>query len=138
MPLGDNAAWADDGYVPMTKVYARIEAAFGALEPVGGPAGSGPARYYRIPGAAGTLGFITPVSDHFCFSCNRLRLTADGKLRLCLLSDAEVDLQKPLRAGASQEELTDLLLAGIRNKPGAHHLAQGEVPTERVMAEIGG
>jgi len=138
MPLGDNAAWAGDGYVPMTEVRARIEAAFGPLEPVGGPAGNGPARYYSIPGAAGTLGFIAPVSEHFCFSCNRLRLTADGKLRPCLLSDAEIDLRTPLRAGATQEELADLLLSGIRSKPGSHHLAQGEVPSKRVMAEIGG
>jgi cyclic pyranopterin phosphate synthase len=138
MPLGDNAAWAGDGYVPMAEVYARIKAAFGELEPVGGPAGNGPARYYRIPNAVGTLGFIAPVSEHFCFSCNRLRLTADGKLRPCLLSDAEIDLRTPLRAGTTQEELIDLLLSGIRSKPGGHHLAQGEVPSGRVMAEIGG
>jgi cyclic pyranopterin phosphate synthase len=138
MPLGANAAWAGDGYVPMTEVRTRIEAAYGPLEPVGGPVGNGPARYYRIPSAPGTLGFITPVSEHFCFSCNRLRLTADGKLRPCLLSDAEVDLRTRLRAGASQEELADLLLWGIMDKPGGHHLAQGKVPSKRVMAEIGG
>jgi cyclic pyranopterin phosphate synthase len=138
MPLGDNAAWAGDGYVPMNEVRARIEATFGPLEAIGGPAGNGPARYYCIPGAKGTLGFIAPVSEHFCFSCNRLRLTADGKLRPCLLSDAEVDLRTPLWDGANQEQLKDLLLSGIRSKPGRHHLAQGEVPSERVMAEIGG
>ena len=138
MPLGANAAWAGDGYVPMTEVRARIEAAFGPLEPVGGPPGNGPARYYRTPGAVGTLGFITPVSEHFCFSCNRLRLTADGMLRPCLLSDAEIDLRTPLRAGAAEEELASLLLSGIMDKPERHHLAQGKVPSERVMAEIGG
>jgi cyclic pyranopterin phosphate synthase len=138
MPLGANAAWAGDGYVPMAEVRERIEAAFGPLEPVGGPAGSGPARYHRLPGAAGTLGFITPLSEHFCFSCNRLRLTADGKLRPCLLSDAETDLRTPLRDGAGEQELADLLLSGIMGKPGGHHLAQGEVPIKRVMAEIGG
>jgi len=74
----------------------------------------------------------------FYFSCNRLRLTADGKLRPCLLSGAESDLRAPLRAGVSQEELTDLLLSGIRSKPSGHHLAQGEVPSKRVMAEIRG
>jgi len=138
MPLGANAAWAGDGYVPMTEVRARIEAAFGPLEPVGGPAGNGPARYHRIPGAAGTIGFITPVSEHFCFSCNRLRLTADGKLRPCLLSDAEVDLRTSLRAGATRKELVDLLLSGIMKKPRGHCLALGKVPAGRVMAEIGG
>ncbi len=138
MPLGANAAWAGDGYAPLTEVRARIEAVFGALEPVGGPAGNGPARYYRVPGGAGTLGFITPVSEHFCFSCNRLRLTADGKLRPCLLSDAELDLRAPLRDGASRQELADLLLSAIMDKPGGHHLAQGQAPSEREMAEIGG
>lgn len=138
MPLGANAAWAGDGYVPLTEVRARIEATFGPLEQVGGPAGNGPALYYRIPGAPGTLGFITPVSEHFCFSCNRLRLTADGKLRPCLLSDVEIDLRTPLRAGATQAEIADLLRGGIMRKPLNHHLAQGQVPLERVMAEIGG
>lgn len=138
MPLGANAAWAGDSYVPMTEVRARIEATFGPLESVGGPAGNGPARYYCVPGADGTIGFITPVSEHFCFSCNRLRLTADGKLRLCLLSDAEIDLRTPLRAEATRKELADLLLSGVMGKPDGHHLAQGEVPSERVMAEIGG
>jgi len=138
MPLGANAAWAGDGYVPMAEVRTRIEALFGALEPAGEPAGNGPARYFRIPGAAGTLGFITPVSEHFCFSCNRLRLTADGKLRPCLLSDAEIDLRTPLRAGATQQELAELLLSGIRVKPEGHDLAGGKAPVTRVMAEIGG
>jgi cyclic pyranopterin phosphate synthase len=138
MPLGANAALAKDSYVPMTEVRARVEATFGALQPIGGPSGNGPARYYRIPGAAGTLGFITPVSEHFCFSCNRLRLTADGKLRLCLLCDTEIDLRTPLRDGATQEELVSLLLSGIMVKPRGHHLAQGDVPSRRMMAEIGG
>jgi cyclic pyranopterin phosphate synthase len=138
MPLGANAAWAGDGYVPMSEVRARIEATLGPLEPVGGPAGNGPARYYRLAGAAGTLGFITPVSEHFCFACNRLRLTADGKLRPCLLSDAEIDLRAPLRSGTSLEALADLLRTGILHKPGGHHLAQGQAPSARVMAEIGG
>ena len=138
MPLGDNAAWAGDGYVPMSEVRAHIEAAYGALEPVRGPGGNGPARYYRLLQAKGTLGFISPVSEHFCFSCNRLRLTADGKLRPCLLSDAEIDLRAPLRAGVTEEELSKLLQSGIMSKPQRHHLAQGEMPHTRVMAEIGG
>ena len=130
MPLGTNAAWAGDGYVPMTKVRKLIEDAFGPLEPVGGPAGNGPARYYRLAGAVGTLGFISPVSEHFCFSCNRLRLTADGKLRPCLLSDYEMDLRAPLRAGASADKLADLLRAGIMRKPEGHHLSRGEMPSK--------
>jgi cyclic pyranopterin phosphate synthase len=67
--------------------------------------GNGPAKYSRFPQASGTVGFITPVSQHFCFNCNRLRLTAEGKLRPCLLSDQEIDLRQPLRSGASAEEL---------------------------------
>jgi len=138
MPLGANAAWSGDGYVPLAEVRQRIETALGPLEPAGGPAGNGPARYFRLAGAVGTLGFISPVSEHFCFSCNRLRLTADGKLRPCLLSDAEIDLRTPLRAGASQAELAELLHAGIMDKPDGHHLTQGQAPLARVMAEIGG
>jgi len=77
----------------------------GELEPSLPISGNGPAKYFRLPQANGTIGFITPVSQHFCFSCNRLRLTAEGKLRPCLLGDQEIDLRQPLRTGASPEEL---------------------------------
>ncbi|MBN1380662.1 MAG: GTP 3',8-cyclase MoaA [Deltaproteobacteria bacterium] len=82
----------------------------------------GPARIYKIKGGRGELGFISPVSHHFCFSCNRLRLTADGQLRACLLSDDEVDLKESLRAGCSEDELARIIKSAIINKPISHNL----------------
>ena len=141
MPLGQNSLWADDGFVSTGEVRQKIEAELGALEQVGADSpvlGNGPARYWRLPGAPGTLGFISPVSEHFCASCNRLRLTADGRLRPCLLSDAEIDLRGPLRAGINDEELADLLAEAVARKPARHHLAEGIRSHNREMSQIGG
>lgn len=141
MPLGHNDLWAEDGFVPMQEVRERIEAVLGPLEQVGRDApviGNGPARYWRLPNAPGTLGFISPVSEHFCDGCNRLRLTADGRLRPCLLSDAEIDLCGPLRAGISDAELEQLIADAIIHKPARHHLGEGQHPVKREMAQIGG
>ena len=98
----------------------------------------GEARLYRLPGAQGTLGFISSVTNPFCAGCTRARLTSDGKLRLCLLKEKEVDLLTPLRAGASIEDLRALILDGIWWKPWGHGLAQGEIATNRTMSQIGG
>ncbi len=98
----------------------------------------GEARLYRLPGAKGTLGFISSVTNPFCAGCTRARLTADGKLRLCLLKEKEVDLLTPLRAGASIKELREMILDGIWWKPWGHGLAQGEFATNRTMSQIGG
>jgi cyclic pyranopterin phosphate synthase len=101
-------------------------------------AGGGPARYYRLPGAKGTIGFITPISEHFCYRCNRLRLTADGQLRACLLSDQEVDLRTSLRRGANVDQIKALIVDGINRKPRRHHLSEHVHPPGRAMSEIGG
>jgi cyclic pyranopterin phosphate synthase len=141
MPLGQNELWAEDGFVSMKEVRERIEAAFGPLEQVGRDApiiGNGPARYWRLGSAAGTLGFISPVSEHFCSGCNRLRLTADGRLRPCLLSDSEIDLCGPLRTGIDDVELERLITDAAVHKPSRHHLDRGEHPVNREMAQIGG
>jgi cyclic pyranopterin phosphate synthase len=141
MPLGHNELWAEDGFIPMSEVRQRIEAALGPLEQVGRDApvvGNGPARYWRFPGAPGTIGFISPVSDHFCAGCNRLRLTADGRLRPCLLSDDEIDLREPLRAGIDDAALRDLLTNAVARKPARHHLDEGQRATGREMSQIGG
>ena len=98
----------------------------------------GEARLYRLPGASGNIGFISSVTQPFCASCTRARLTADGKLRLCLLKEKEVDLLTPLRAGASQAELKQLIRDGVWHKPWGHDLAKGEVALNRIMSEIGG
>jgi cyclic pyranopterin phosphate synthase len=138
MPIGENVDWAGDGAVPIPEIRARIESQFGLLEPVHGPKGNGPARYYHLPGARGTVGFIGARSEHFCKTCNRLRLTADGHLRPCLMSADEIDLRTPLRAGASLEQIKDLLGQAIYRKPQSHHLADSVSPRDRTMAQIGG
>jgi cyclic pyranopterin phosphate synthase len=98
----------------------------------------GEARLYRLPGASGNIGFISSVTQPFCASCTRARLTADGKLRLCLLKEKEVDLLTPLRAGASKADLKQLIRDGVWHKPWGHDLAKGEVALNRIMSEIGG
>ena len=144
MPIGANVGWASDGIVPVAEMKRRIEEALGPLQPVHGPVGNGPARYYHLPGAAGrssaagTLGFIGAQTEHFCPTCNRLRLTADGRLRPCLLSDAEIDLRGPLRAGAGLETIKAILAQAIRSKPARHHLDEALPPQTRAMSEIGG
>ena len=100
MPVGDLAGTEFERVVPCDEVLARIAARFGALEHSEGPSrGNGPARYQRISGAKGTIGVITPLTHTYCDSCNRVRLTADGRLRTCLYGDHEVNLREPLRAG---------------------------------------
>lgn len=102
--------------------------------------GSGPARYFQLPKAKGTFGFITPVTDHFCSSCNRIRLTADGKIKPCLLSDKEIDIRTPLRAGATDAALAEIFFAAVAGKPKQHTLCRisGCISVERRMSQIGG
>lgn len=126
-----------DRLVTGKEIRERVEDALGELEPVKGGRGGGPARTYRLPGARGSIGLITAVSRPFCSTCNRLRLTADGQLRPCLLSDQEIDLRTPLRQGAGIDQIQALLLEGIEKKP-LHHYLHGERPKRRVMSEIGG
>jgi len=141
MPVG-NGVLADGDWrervVTAAEIREKIETALGKLETAKMGTGGGPASYYRLPGARGTLGFITPISEHFCYRCNRLRLTADGQLRPCLLSDYEINLRTPLRQGAGVEQIKELLLKGIESKPMQHHLDEWERPENRVMSEIGG
>ncbi len=138
MPLGAGVHWSGDGVVPSAEIRARIEEALGPLIPVYSEVGIGPARYYRLPDAAGTVGFISAVTEHFCRGCNRLRLTSDGRLLPCLLSGASVDLRTPLRQGATDEELRDLFLQAVLIKPRGHTLAEDGVPAALPMSHIGG
>ncbi|MHB8104118.1 MAG: GTP 3',8-cyclase MoaA [Dehalococcoidales bacterium] len=110
----------------------------GKMEPFKLDKGNGPAKYFRFPNAKGTVGFITPVTEHFCYQCNRLRLTADGKLRLCLLREDEIDLREPLRSGASVEELKALIAKATAAKPKGHQLAEGNVHKGRPFSQVGG
>jgi len=137
MPVGDAARDWRARVVTTAEIRAQIEAELGPLVPakVGG---AGPARTFKLPDALGTLGFISAVSEHFCASCNRLRLTADGKLRPCLLAADEIDLRAPLRQGASQADIQALLQEAIHAKPRGHHLADCAQVRDRAMAQIGG
>jgi cyclic pyranopterin phosphate synthase len=121
MPTGANLDLSANSFVSCAEALRRVEA-IEALEPVPGPFGNGPARYYRFPGAPGTVGVITPMSHNYCDRCNRMRLTADGQLRPCLFGDIQTNLRDPLRAG---EDLTPLIQATLRIKPERHYLIQG-------------
>lgn len=137
MPLEGVGEVHDESLVTSEETQARLEARFGPLEPLEADPAD-PARLWRIPGAAGTIGFISPVSAPFCAACNRVRLTADGKLRLCLLRNDEVDLRDLMRVGADNDALRRQLRAGIWRKPWGHGLAEGDRNTIRGMSQIGG
>jgi cyclic pyranopterin phosphate synthase len=125
--------------VPSVEVQQLISY-LGRLEPCMSVTGNGPAIYYRLAGAKGTIGFISPLTEiSFCSRCNRIRLTADGKLRPCLLGDDEIDLKMPLRSNASIEQLKRLILKAVASKPERHRLKDtNERPMERKMSQIGG
>jgi len=130
---GDNSLH----FLPASEMRRRLEP-LGEMTPCLPTAGNGPAKYYRLPDARGTIGFITPVTEHFCFNCNRIRLTADGKLRPCLLSDHEIDIKTPMRKGVSKEELQRLFKRAVAEKPLKHRLAEGYISTERPFSRVGG
>ena len=126
-------------FVPSIELRQHISS-LGKLEPCASITGNGPAMYYRLAGAKGTIGFISPLTElSFCSRCNRMRLTPDGRLRPCLLGEAEIDLKMPLRNNASMEELKRLILKAIASKPERHHLEGGNIrPVNRKMSQIGG
>jgi cyclic pyranopterin phosphate synthase len=124
--------------VTAAEIQERIQEALGPLQVANQGKLDGEARLFRLPNACGDLGFISSVTEPFCAACTRARLTADGRLRLCLLREGEVDLLTPLRQGASLEDLRKLIIDGIWQKPWGHGLAEGVIPLNRVMSEIGG
>ena len=133
--------WDASDVIPSSELRERISseataAGLGALEPVqnGGPLGAGPARYWAFPNAAGTVGFISAMSNHFCESCNRLRLTADGTIRPCLFSDAEYPVREALRSG-DEDAVRTIYRDAIARKPRQHDDIDG---TQRFMSQIGG
>ena len=138
MPFGDVAEFQQAQVVTAQQMRAKIEAALGPLTPVDGGRLDGEARLYRLADGQGDVGFISSVTEPFCASCTRARLTADGKLRMCLLREYEVDLLTPLRAGAGIEDLKSLITQAVYRKPWGHGLAHNVVPMNRVMSEIGG
>ena len=135
MPVGDMRELTWDHVVPTAEILDRM-AAVDALVPDAGPSrGNGPAAYYRFPGAPGTVGVITPMTHTYCGTCNRVRLTADGRLRTCLFGDHEVNLRDALRAGLPLEPLFREALAG---KPKEHALLQMQVGGLRALSQVGG
>src|SRR5581483_7452608 len=137
MPLGSISDFQIESVVTADEMKARIEDVFGPLEPLDWD-GHNPARPYRLRGGLGTLGFISSVSAPFCEGCDRVRLTSDGRLRLCLLRDDEVELLTPIRDGASDDELREIIARGVFNKPWGHGLAEHIIPESRIMSKIGG
>lgn len=138
MPFAGDTAFQRSQIVTAAEMARMIDAELGPMEPINDGKLDGEARMFRLPGACGTLGFISSVSLPFCASCSRARLTADGKLRLCLLREKEVDLLTPLRAGASLEDLRRLIVDNVWDKPWGHGLAKDEIALNRTMSEIGG
>ena len=138
MPVTTNDVLTDDNFLPIASARRRLEQSLGALIPEPGFRTNGPATYYQMPGRSQRLGFIGAMTNlHFCESCNKLRLTCDGKLRPCLGSALEFDLLQPLRAGANDEELRGLILNVVDRKPLQHDFRENYQPNRRMIA-IGG
>lgn len=136
MPVGDLEFWDHSRWIPSEDILERLVKQY-QLEPTDKLVGAGPASVYRPAGGKGTIGFITPLSNHFCHDCNRLRLTAQGMLLGCLHGSEGVDLKGPMREGASDTELKQLFLQAVAMKPRGHHLQQGW-GKESTMSQIGG
>jgi len=142
MPMGKTSMNENQDYMPTSQIIEKISRRY-ALEPLKGKKNKsdGPARIFKIKKGHGELGFINPVSEHFCSTCNRLRLTSDGKLRACLLNDAEIDLKKALRGNCSDAELEKLIWDAVLLKPKKHDVVCTDNSLKkclRVMSEIGG
>lgn len=140
MPVGKNSSWNKASYISSDELKKLI-GTLGTLEPLPGSRMDGPARVYSLKtadGAQGKIGFISPISHHFCDTCNRLRLTSAGTLRACLLHDREADLKTLLRQGGTDDEIRDLVRKTILDKPKGHTLAEDQAKCGGQMSRIGG
>ena len=124
-------------FISAGEIQDRIESALGPMVPAE-IITNGPARSYQLKGAVGTVGFISQITNDICINCNRMRITADGFLRPCLMADGEVDLRTPLRTGATNDEIKELFLTTVRHKPKEHRLEDGLAPIGRNMSQLGG
>jgi GTP 3',8-cyclase len=140
MPLGGGecATLSIKRYVSNIETRRRIEVALGPLMELESSNPSDEARNYTLPGASGVVGFISPVSEPYCGTCNRMRLTADGKFHLCLLNDDEMDVRKAIRTGGGMEAVARILVRAVELKPTGHHLLEGRSTRDRSMYQIGG
>ncbi len=139
MPLGEENGWKAERFISSEDTLQKLQT-LGPLSPVNGRGLDGPAKRMAFAGAKGEIGLISPISEHFCPSCNRLRLTAEGLLRVCIFSDRETDLRTPLRQGASDEQLEAVIQEAILQKPKEHPVKLGPLPRkcQRQMSKIGG
>src|SRR5436309_764451 len=138
MPVSTTEVLSDQNFLPIAEAKRTIEKRFGNLIPETTFRTNGPATYYQIPGRDQRIGFIGAMTNlHFCESCNKLRLTCDGKLRPCLGSYLEFDIMKPLRAGASDEELRQFFIEVVERKPQQHDFRENYQPNRKMIA-IGG
>jgi cyclic pyranopterin phosphate synthase len=139
MPIENQQDWGEgfpqpgSAYISTSEIKEIIHA--DGLTPVENLRGNGPARSFQLPGAMATIGFISPIGQHFCSECNRLRLTADGNLRLCLLNDIEIPIRDAMRGG---RPILDILEEAMQSKPEGHSLAKKINAQNRKMAQIGG
>ena len=138
MPVGKENMWSVDKFISTEEIFKRIQT-LGALKPIVSNPLDGPADRFVLDGGKGEIGFIGALSQHFCDSCNRLRLTAEGQLRSCLFSDQEIDMKTPLREGREDDYLVNLIGYAIENKPAEHGLIKsGPRKCIRQMSTIGG
>ncbi len=137
MPIGETTFWDRQKIMTSDEIRSRLDS-LGSLQQVPSSVNDGPAKMYRFENAKGEIGIITPISDNFCGTCNRLRLTADGRIRPCLFSDDEIDIKTPIRKGCTQEEIRKLLKKGIAKKPKRHYAGHGNNACLRPMSKIGG
>jgi GTP 3',8-cyclase len=145
MPVGEKSGWDRERFIPAGDIQSIISQ-FSQLTPMEGQRTEGPARVFRVTDSAGrkgSIGFISPISHHFCDSCNRLRLTSEGRLRPCLLSDRETDIREILRNGCTDDDLREAIRLTIMNKQKGHTLREGlegttQPPCHVGMSRIGG
>ena len=139
MPIGADHRWQRDECVPSDEIRAIIEREVGPLKPFLSGNSAGPSDNFQLPDARGVVGFISPITRHFCESCRRLRLTSDGKIRPCLLSDTEIDVKSPMRSGCDDAELERLFRLALEIKPDRHYINEaGHGCFQRTMSRIGG
>ncbi len=138
MPIGADDDWENSKVVPTQEIIRRINSKFPPLIPIEFH-GNQPADRFRFSDGVGEIGFISSVSEPFCSSCNRIRITSDGKLRTCLFSLHETDLKTPLRTGASDDILSEMIIDAVRKKEEGHLINRpGFVKPQRTMSQIGG
>ncbi|MGN0512632.1 MAG: GTP 3',8-cyclase MoaA [Lachnospiraceae bacterium] len=135
MPIGCGANYTG---IPGDEILGRLKGCFGEYEQCGHESTDGPSRYVKFKGFKGRIGFIEPMSHKFCSECNRVRLTADGRLKLCLYHKDGIDLKTLLRTGKSDDEIKDAINAALKDKPKEHDFGNPVKLDKRKMSQIGG